>query len=95
MLKYILITVFIGTSLLHGADAPNLTKLEAEKRALELKLESYTLKKKIIELENFLKQDRLEKEEKAERERALIRLRNDIRASIRNKPYLVELGYAG
>ena len=73
MWKHLILTVVIGLSFLSAADVQNIEKLQAEKQALELKLEAYALKKKIIELENFIEQDKIEKEEKAERERALIR----------------------
>jgi hypothetical protein len=84
MLKYMLISGLLGISFIHADNIPNLEKLEVENQALILKLEAYSLKKKIIEIENFIANDKLEKEKGIEREKALIRLKNDLRAD-RNK----------
>jgi len=81
MLKHLILTVIIGLSFLSAGDVQNIKKLQVEKQELQLKLEAYALKKKIIELENFIEQDKVEKEEKAERERALIQFKNDLRAN--------------
>lgn len=78
MLKYMLIPLVIGTGFLNAGNVQNIEILEAEKRALELKLEAYSLKKKIIELENFFEKDKMKKEERIERERALIQLKHDL-----------------
>ena len=92
MLKYIIISVFIGISFIHADNIQSLDKLEVEKQALLLKLETYVLKKQIIEMENFIANDKLEKEKKVEREKALIRLKNDLRAD-RNKMKHMRLSY--
>ena len=81
MSKYILLFILLGISSVSAENVKNLQKLESEKKALELKLQAYTLKKKIIEMENFLKKDKLEKEEKIARKRALIKFKNDLRAN--------------
>ncbi len=81
MSKYILLFILLGVSSVSAENVKNLQKLESEKKALEIKLQTYTLKKKIIEMENFLKKDKLEKEEKIARERALIKFKNDLRAN--------------
>jgi len=81
MWKRLILTTVIGLSFLSAADAENIEKLQVEKQALKLKLEAYALKKKIIELENFIEQDKVKKEEKAERARALIQFKNDLRAN--------------
>jgi len=70
----------LGISFLNAGDVQNIEKLKAQKQVLELKLESYALKKKIIEMEIFFEQTKLAKEERLEREKALIRLKNDLRA---------------
>jgi len=80
MVKYIITMVFVGISFIHADSIQNLEKLKAEKQALVLKLETYSLKKKIIEMKNFIENDKLRKEKKIERERALTRLKNDLRA---------------
>jgi len=72
MLKYLVISMVIGISFLNAENIQNIEKLKAEKEALVLKLEAYSLKKKIIEMQNFIENDRLEKEKKLARERALI-----------------------
>ena len=92
MLKNIVISVFVGISFIHADNIQNLDKLEVEKQALLLKLETYVLKKQIIEMENFIANDKLEKEKKVEREKALIRLKNDLRAD-RNKIKHMRLSY--
>ncbi len=84
MLKYIFIMVFISISFVNGEDVQSLEKLKVEKQALELKLEAYALKKKIIEMESFLEKKRIEKKERIEREEALAKFRNDLR-KYRNK----------
>lgn len=94
MLRYIGMTLLIGMSLLHANSAQEIQKLEAEKKVLELKLEAYALKKKIIEMEKFLEQEQSEKKAKAEREKALIQLKNDLRANRDNAKKVLQ-GYAG
>lgn len=91
MQRYILITLVMVMGFLNAADIQEIKKLEAEKKALELKLEAYTLKKKIIEMEMFFEKAKAEKEEKIEREKALIRFKNDIRA----KRKVVNSAYKG
>ena len=85
--------VFIGISFLSADSIQNLEKLKAEKQALVLKLEAYSLKKKIIEMQNFIENDKLQKEKKIERERALIRFKNALRAN-RNRVQHTRLVYA-
>jgi hypothetical protein len=88
MLKYIVVSMLIGISFIHADTIPNLDKLKAEKQALILKLEAYSLKKKIIQMENFITNDKLQKERKIEREKALVRLKNDLRANRGKVKYL-------
>jgi len=78
MLKYLTTLIFLGISFTY-AETINLDKLKAEKQALLLKLENYSMKKKIIEIQNFIENDKLKKEKKREREKALLRLKNDLR----------------
>ena len=92
MLKYIVVSLFVGISFIHADNMQNLDKLEVEKQALLLKLETYVLKKQIIEMENFIANAKLEKEKKVEREKALIRLKNDLKAD-RNKVKHIRLSY--
>jgi hypothetical protein len=85
LFKYITIIVFLGLSILGAEEQkvekqPNLVQLKAQKEALKLKLEAYALKKKIIEMENFFEKNRVEKKEREERERALIKLKRDLRS---------------
>jgi hypothetical protein len=87
MLRYTIISVFVGISFIHADNLHTLDKLEIEKQALLLKLETYSLKKQIIEMKNFIANDKLEKEKKFEREKALIQLRNDLRANRRHLAY--------
>jgi len=85
MFKYLYLTVFLGLSLIIAAEQSNLDRLKVEKQALKLKLETYTLKKKIIEMENFFEKNRVEKKEREERERALIKLKRDLRSKSRHR----------
>jgi len=85
MFKYLYLTVFLGLSLMIAAEQSNLDRLKVEKQALKLKLETYTLKKKIIEMENFFEKNRVEKKEREERERALIKLKRDLRSKSRHR----------
>lgn len=80
MLKYLIVSMLIGVNTIHATNVQNLDKLEAEKKALVLKLEAYTIQKKIIEMENFIEQDKVEKEKVREREKALLQLKSDLRA---------------
>ena len=93
MVKYIIAIAFVGISFIHADSIQNLEKLKAEKQALVLKLEAYTLKKKIIEMQNFIENDRIQKEKRRERERALIRFKNELRSS-RNRVHRTHLVYA-
>jgi len=93
MVKYIITMVFIGISFIHADSIQNLERLKAEKQALVLKLETYSLKKKIIEMKNFIANDKLRKEKKIERERALIRFKNELRAN-RNRVHRTRLVYS-
>jgi len=79
MLKYLLILLFIGISFVNAENIQTLEKLKTTKQALELKLEAYILQKKIIEVESFLEQKRIEKENRVEREAALIKLKADLK----------------
>lgn len=94
MLKYMVMTLVIGMSLLQAGNAQEIQKLEAEKKVLELKLEAYALKKKIIEMEKFLEQEQSERKAKVEREKALIKLKNDLRANRDNARKVLQR-YAG
>ena len=85
MFKYLYLTIFLGLSLMIASEQPNLDRLKVEKQALQLKLEAYALKKKIIEMENFFKKNRVEKKEREERERALIKLKRDLRTKSRHR----------
>ena len=91
MFKYMAFILVLGISFLgaenvqkfstvHGRQSSHeLQQLENQREALELKLESYKLKKRIIEIQNFIEKDKLEKKERAERKAALIKLKNDLR----------------
>ncbi len=61
--------------------------LKSEKKALELKLESYRLKKKLIEMEKFFEKERLEKKEHLEHEKALMKLKNELRTKRKRVTY--------
>lgn len=74
-------SMLLGMNLIHADNVQSLNKLKTEKEALVLKLESYALKKKIIEMENFIEKSKVEKEKRLEREKALVQLRNDLRAN--------------
>lgn len=80
MLRYILITLVIGIGFLNAGNIQDIEKLKVENKALELKLEAYTLKKKIIEMEIFFEKTKVERKEQVDREKALIQLKNDLRA---------------
>lgn len=94
MLKYLIISMSIFNGLLQAENVQTLDKLKAEKEALILKLEAYELKKKIIQMENFIAQDKLKKEKKNERRKALLQLKKDLRAD-RNRAKRVSLRYMG
>lgn len=92
MLKYVLIFLMLGIGFLNAEEVQSIEKLEAEKKALELKLEAYALKKKVIEMEIFFEKHRIAKEEKVAREKALIQFKNAIsvkhkQAKPKNKNY--------
>jgi len=84
--------MIIGINFLNADNIQNIEKLKAEKEALVLKLEAYSLKKKIIEMQNFIENDRIQKEKKLARERALIRFKNALRAN-RNRVHRTRLVY--
>lgn len=79
-----MLSMLIGIGFSHADNVQTLDKLQAENQALLLKLEAYSLKKKIIEMQNFIANDKLQKERKIERDKALVQLRKDLRASRRN-----------
>ena len=91
MFKYMAFVLVLGISFLGAENVQELStahsrqsshelqQLENQREALELKLESYKLKKRIIEIQNFIEKDKLEKKERAERKAALIKLKNDLR----------------
>ncbi len=56
-----------------------LSKLEAEQRVLQLKIENYKLQKQVVEYEDYLVEKRKSEIKKRERESALIQLREDLR----------------
>lgn len=87
MLKYVITIMFVGISFIHADNIQKLDKLEAEKQVLLLKLETYSLQKKIIEMENFIAHNKLRKEKEAAREKALVQFKNDLR-SHRNRARL-------
>jgi len=93
MLRYIIVAVLIGVSFLQADSIQNLEKLKAEKEALVLKLEAYSLKKKIIEMKNFIENDKIRKKRKIEREKALVRFKNALRAT-RNRVHRTRVVYA-
>ena len=55
-----------------------LSKLEAEQRVLQLKIENYKLQKELIVYEAYLAKKRKNEIQKRERESALIQLREDL-----------------
>ena len=81
MLKYIIISMFIGINFIYADNIQSLEQLRAEKEVLILKLEVYDLKQKIIERQNFIENDKLTKEKKRNRANALVRLKSDLRAN--------------
>jgi len=81
-------------SFLSAGSSQDIEKLEAEKKVLELQLEAYALKKKIIEIEKFIEKEKLEKKARVEREKALIKLKNDLRAN-RERAKASRQKYAG
>jgi len=101
MLKYMAFTLVLGMTFL-GAEnvqelstkpsSQSLQQLENQREALELKLESYKLKKRIIEIQNFIEKDKLEKEERAERKAALMKLKSDLRKKRYNRELLSSYG---
>lgn len=85
MLKYILIVTVMGIGVLNANNIQNIEQLKAEKEVLELRLEAYTLKRKLIEMENFFEKSKVEKKERLEREKALIRLKHELRTSRKHR----------
>ena len=61
--------------------------LESEKKALELKLEAYQLKKKLIELEKFFERERLEQKENIEHEKALLKFKHELHTKQKRVAY--------
>ena len=104
MFKYMAFILVLGISFL-GAEniqehatvqsrqsSQDLQQLENQREALELKLESYKLKKRIIEIQNFIEKDKTEKKERAEREVALRKLKRDLKKNRYNRTVLNSYG---
>ena len=66
--------------------------LKLEKEALVLKLQSYQLKKKLIEMEKFFEKERLEKKERLEHEKALMKLKRELRTKRKRVKYISSAG---
>ncbi len=67
-------------------------ELNNEKRALELKLEAYKLKKKLLEMEKFFEKERLEKKERLEHEKALVKFKHELRTKRKRVTYIPSKG---
>ncbi len=70
----------------------NVEELKSEKQALELKLESYKLKKKLMEMEKFFEKERLEKKERLEHEKAIMKFKKELRTKRKRVTYVPHAG---
>ena len=62
-------------------------ELKFKKEALELQLEAYKLKKKLIEMEKFFEKERLDKKERFEHEKALVKFKHELRTKRKRVTY--------
>ncbi len=92
MLKNITIVMIIGINLIHAENIQAIDKLEKDNQILSLQLESIALKKQIIEMQNFIENDKLKKEKEIRHESAIAKFRNELRAS-RNRARRTHLSY--
>lgn len=87
MFKYITMFMLIGINLLSAENiqatqvTQSINKLEANNQILALQLEAIELKKRIIEMENFIEKNQLKKERESKRASAIARFRSELRAS--------------
>ena len=84
---FIIISFSCAENIQNRVTNKNVEELKYEKEALELKLEAYKLKKKLIEMEKFFEKERLEKKERLEHEKALIKLRDELRTKRKRVTY--------
>ena len=88
-----LISSFLYAESIQRKEVPQSVKvLESEKKALELKLEAYQLKKKLIELEKFFERERLEQKEHIEHEKALMKFKHELRTKRKRVNYISRAG---
>ena len=76
---FIIVTLSYAETIQSSEGGKSVEVLKSEKEALKLKLESYKLKKKIIEMEKFFEKEKLEKRERVEHEEALMRLKYELK----------------
>ncbi len=87
MFKYITIFMLIGINLLSAENiqatqvTQSISRLEANNQVLALQLEAIELKKRIIEMENFIANNQLKKEKESKRAIAIAQFRSELRAS--------------
>ena len=81
MLKKITILMVIGINLTYADNIQTVNTLESQNQVLALKLEATQLKKKIIEMEKIIEQDKLKKEKEAKHVSAIAKFRSELRAS--------------
>lgn len=89
-MRNFVIALFITISFSYADNIQNSKSVEllkSEKKALELKLEAYKLKKKLIEMEKFFEKERLEKKERLEHEKALMKLKHELRTKRKRVTY--------
>lgn len=97
-MKHIVIALFIIISFSYAENiqsrenSKGVEVLKSEKQALELKLESYKLKKELIEMEKFFEKERLEKKERIEHEKALMKFKHELRTKRKRISYLPRAG---
>jgi len=78
-MKKLIFSILILTGVIVAGVQEELSKLEAEQRVLQLKIENYKLQKKVVEYEEFLSKKRKFSLKQRERESALIRLKEELR----------------
>ena len=89
----LLISSFLYADNIQSSEASqSVTVLESEKQALELKLESYKLKKKLIEMEKFFEKERLRRKERIEHEKALMKFKHELRTKRKRVTYIPRAG---
>ena len=89
---FIIISFSCAENIQSRDSSKSVEELNTEKRALELKLEAYKLKKELLEMEKFFEKERLEKKERIEHEKALMKFKHELRTKRKRVNYIPRAG---